>query len=107
MSIGLLALVSFFVSIMIWPCVIICYNVIYVIYVSGKICFYLRNEVLKILWRYCGFCMCYRRAYIMFSISSITNLICTQDIKNIILQLFPLVSVLAHFGIDANDTTSL
>lgn len=43
----------------------------------------------------------------MFSISSITNLICTQDIKNTILQLFPLVSVLAHFGVDADDMTEV
>lgn len=43
----------------------------------------------------------------MFSISSITNLICAicaQDIKTIILQLFSLVSVLAQVGIDAGDT---
>lgn len=72
-----------------------------------KICFYLRNEVVKILWLYCRFCMHYRRGYITFSISSITNLICTQDIKNIILQLFPLESVLAHFRIDADDMTEV
>lgn len=32
----------------------------------------------------------------MLSISSIKNLVCTQAIKNI-LEVFPLVSVLAHF----------
>lgn len=38
----------------------------------------------------------------MLLIASIKIFICIQDIKNFILHVFPLVSLLAHFGMDTD-----
>lgn len=38
----------------------------------------------------------------MLLIASITILICIRDIKNVILQVFPSMSLLAYFGMDTN-----